>query len=257
MMSNQFKISWPRIIAEGSAIVVSILLAFWIQAWWESRQAHSAEQIILAALSVELRSLAEEYDARRQYINALRESGRTMIIASGNPNNRLSDEEMDSLLGDLTWYTYPNPFQTPELDSLISSGDISLISNFSLRRRLAVLPASLDELRHAFEKSYNFFNNEFMPYLARAASLPQIYDVSIYQPGNQSIQYPKTSVYERNVKRSHQSLLENVEFQNMLTIRLGNFDEILEYYSRTTKESIDESLKLIDSELAGKHGETD
>src|SRR5210317_918618 len=115
MMSNQFKISWPRIIAEGSAIVVSILLAFWIQAWWESRQAHSAEQIILAALSVELRSLAEEYDGRRQYINALRESGRTLLIASGNPNNRLSDEEMDSLLGDLTWYAYPNPFQTPEL----------------------------------------------------------------------------------------------------------------------------------------------
>jgi hypothetical protein len=31
-------IPWPRILAEGGAIVVSILLAFGIQAWWEGAQ---------------------------------------------------------------------------------------------------------------------------------------------------------------------------------------------------------------------------
>jgi len=31
-------VHWPRILAEGFAIVVSILLAFGIQAWWEGRQ---------------------------------------------------------------------------------------------------------------------------------------------------------------------------------------------------------------------------
>ena len=31
-------IPWPRILAEGVAIVVSILLAFGIQAWWEDSQ---------------------------------------------------------------------------------------------------------------------------------------------------------------------------------------------------------------------------
>ena len=96
-----------------------------------------------------------------------------------------------------------------------------------------------------------------MPYLARKASLPQIYDVSNHEPGNPSVQYPETSVYSRDVKRSHKPLLEDVEFQNLLTIRLSNFDEILEYYSRTTAETINESVKSIDRELAGKHGISD
>jgi hypothetical protein len=30
-------IHWPRIIAEGTVIVVSILLAFWIDAWWQGQ----------------------------------------------------------------------------------------------------------------------------------------------------------------------------------------------------------------------------
>jgi hypothetical protein len=34
-MSEDLKIPWARILAEGGAIVISILLAFWIDAWWQ------------------------------------------------------------------------------------------------------------------------------------------------------------------------------------------------------------------------------
>ena len=36
-MNKTQKVPWPRIVAEGTAIVTSILLAFWIQAWWDDR----------------------------------------------------------------------------------------------------------------------------------------------------------------------------------------------------------------------------
>lgn len=256
-MSNKFEISWPRIVAEGMAIVVSILLAFWIQAWWENRQAHADERIMLTVLSVELKEFTENYDGGLQYVNALRNSGRELMIATGNPNNPLSDEEVDSLLANLTWYVQPYGIMTPELDALISSGDMSVISNFSLRRRLAVLPAYLNQIRRGFEKSYDFFNGEFMPYLARNTSLPQIFDVSLSQPGNPNPQYPGDFKYERNSKQSHKSLLENKEFRNMLTIRLGNYDEIIDFNSIGIRERITESVELIDRELAEKYGLTD
>ncbi len=49
-MSKVREIPWPRIFAEGTAIVVSILLAFWIQAWWQERADRADEAASLARL---------------------------------------------------------------------------------------------------------------------------------------------------------------------------------------------------------------
>ncbi len=54
-------VPWPRIFAEGLAIIVSILLAFGIQAWWEDRQQRQEERILLAGLLVDLRDDSTDY----------------------------------------------------------------------------------------------------------------------------------------------------------------------------------------------------
>ena len=48
------KIHWPRILAEGTAIVVSILLAFAIDAWWEDRKEADIQLAQLQSLLGEL-----------------------------------------------------------------------------------------------------------------------------------------------------------------------------------------------------------
>ncbi len=53
LMANTNNIQWKRISAEGAAIVVSILLAFTIEAWWEKYQDRSEEQGILLGLKSE------------------------------------------------------------------------------------------------------------------------------------------------------------------------------------------------------------
>ena len=53
-MSKFREIPWPRIFAEGAAIVVSILLAFWIQAWWQERVDRADESASLARLGRDL-----------------------------------------------------------------------------------------------------------------------------------------------------------------------------------------------------------
>ena len=46
--------TWRRGVAEGCVIVASILLAFWIDAWWDSRQARELETEALSALAEEV-----------------------------------------------------------------------------------------------------------------------------------------------------------------------------------------------------------
>jgi len=52
-MENSNNIQWKRISAEGAAIVVSILLAFSIEASWDDYQDRGEEQGILLGLKSE------------------------------------------------------------------------------------------------------------------------------------------------------------------------------------------------------------
>ena len=58
-MAYTNQIQWRRISAEGAAIVVSILLAFSIQAWWDDRNEVKLEQRILKVLLVEFEQNGE------------------------------------------------------------------------------------------------------------------------------------------------------------------------------------------------------
>ncbi len=52
-MSTDSNIAWGRLVAESAAIVVSILLAFTIDAWWADRKDRVEEVRILEALKAE------------------------------------------------------------------------------------------------------------------------------------------------------------------------------------------------------------
>jgi hypothetical protein len=56
------QVPWLRILAEGFAIVVSILLAFGIQAWWEDRQERAVEAALLTGLVEDLRRDSADYE---------------------------------------------------------------------------------------------------------------------------------------------------------------------------------------------------
>jgi len=58
-VAEQQEIPWKRVAVEATAIVVSILLAFAIDAWWDDRKERSANNEQLARVSAELRANAE------------------------------------------------------------------------------------------------------------------------------------------------------------------------------------------------------
>ncbi len=66
-MANSNNIQWKRISVEGAAIVVSILLAFSIQAWWdeyqEERQLHEILEALEEAFSGNLSQINDSIEA--------------------------------------------------------------------------------------------------------------------------------------------------------------------------------------------------
>ena len=56
------KISWRRILVEGLVIVVSILLAFGIEAWWQERGDRTAELEALVGLHAEFTAIRERLE---------------------------------------------------------------------------------------------------------------------------------------------------------------------------------------------------
>ena len=92
-------IPWPRIFAEGFAIVLSILLAFGIQAWWEERQDRAVEQALLTGLVEDLRQDSADY-AGFAAVYRDRVTGADFLLSLGNqdssgePGSGTSGEEM-------------------------------------------------------------------------------------------------------------------------------------------------------------------
>ena len=124
-----------RTLAEGTAIVVSILLAFAVQAWWEGRRELDELEAMLALLDDEVTRNVEvletAIDAHRQLmstIDAINQAG--------------------------SWYGVANPFIPVEvfnpddgaLEALTASGLVGQVADLELRVLISSLPGLVADL---------------------------------------------------------------------------------------------------------------
>ena len=248
-MNEIRKTLWTRIFTEGSAIVVSILLAFWIQAWWESRQDRSHERVILSTLLIEFQGMRDSLDWDTRFNEAIRDSIRKLTKASIGPENLLSDAEIDELLADLGWNQDLSTWAAPELSSVISNGDLALVTNLKLRQELGTWPIKLGFVRSTMQRDLEFFANRQMPLFAELTSLAQISNADSGTPGHPDDLYDGGRKIELGKTISHAALLPNRQFQNMLVERDQAITDILSFGFENMKESLDETMSLLEQEL--------
>jgi hypothetical protein len=130
-------IPWPRILAEGVAIVVSILLAFGIQAWWEGRQERVQEQEILAGLQRELQEISDVIDEDLRDTEAAQSLLRTFLAMTPDQASRIPpDSAYFTVLLPIT-RAYAQPRPRGFIDATVSSGKLGLIRDASLRAALS------------------------------------------------------------------------------------------------------------------------
>lgn len=157
--------AFARFAIEGFVIVVSILLAFALDAWWDARVEASEEQSLLARLDAELVAtdsvLAESETSHRSIAEA---AGTLRELTGPDPRPAVSRDSILRLITVAVGGVSANP-PTGVIDAAISSGQIGIIENDELRIALAGWPAVLADLHENEQQVRDVLFSRFIPYL--------------------------------------------------------------------------------------------
>ena len=139
-------IPWPRILAEGGAIVISILLAFAIDAWWQERSDRAREEAAIHRLIVEYQTnLARLTEDKLDHQNVLAATNQLLDMIGPDPAAVEDEDAMAQIL----IHCLTNPVLEPRLgttNSLIASGEIRLLEDNEIQSKLTEWPMLAQEL---------------------------------------------------------------------------------------------------------------
>ena len=139
------KSSWKKPIVEGLTIIVSILLAFSIDAWWSDHVQRQEIHSAMEALHADFVGVVDELDRASRPNMRRRDAAIYLRQASRNELESLSSDSLQTLLH-YTMIMATVDAKTATLNGLISSGRLSLISDQKLRDGIADWHQSLNDL---------------------------------------------------------------------------------------------------------------
>ena len=129
-MNEPQAIPWKRIIVEATAIVASILLAFAIDAWWESSKAAEDEIESLGLILRDLRETQVQLDSYLQFVEIASQSAFSAYrdLSGDGPYERQKTREA-LLRVDRVTVRIPKAAYT----DILSTGNLRVISDRGLR----------------------------------------------------------------------------------------------------------------------------
>ena len=160
--TSQSGIPWVRLIAQGVSIVASILLAFAIDAWWQSRLEDKAVREILVSLHEEFTVHQATLEAEKAFW-AVQEASVARLLRLFQSGEVPEPAVMDTLTLALTWMHTWDPASGAH-DALIASGSLELIENIDLRNNLMKWQSRVDEVRDNELIARELNLNTIMPY---------------------------------------------------------------------------------------------
>jgi hypothetical protein len=209
------ELPWLRIFAEGVAIVVSILLAFSIEAWWQLQSDEEQERELLQALLDDFTSTKEEIPNWRGFHIAVESSTKSLLNSALSNDSSLTGDKLPRLISNITWFDRDSHFVTGALNSLVNGGDLSRIRDDTLRRVLADWPSQIESAEAMQRQDYEFFVDVLTPFLRANANLPQLASEGSVRPGEPQTVFPRIEA-DMTGESTLDQLLENQEFQNIL-----------------------------------------
>jgi hypothetical protein len=248
-MKQADSIPWKRVSVEGAAIVVSILLAFSIQAWWDDRKEFEDERAVLEALLEEFKAKKETLRIRLSFNEAILKSATTLVRASVEPGHSISSAEIDRHLATFWWYNVSTQWDTPVLSALISGGHLTSITSPDIGIGLARWSAEFGVIKQRVGRDEEYFKNVLMPFLQKNASLPQVYPLVQTMPGQgtDAVSMPGWQVAE---PADNTHLLTNKLFVNILTEKVDRHLSILDLSFAGLDSKLDQTINLLEAELS-------
>jgi hypothetical protein len=225
-------------VAEGVAIVLSILLAFGIQAAWDARtermEIREALETLLAEFGLHHTGLQENLILHHLYLD----SGlRLLSIATGSVPLP-PDQVMDSLLYRV--FVNASSFNASHgaLDALVASGQLGSLQNVELRSLLASWPGLLRDSVEDEEYVFRDVQERLTPFInSRIATR------NIFAADGSGSDLPR-----RTDSADLSRLLSDVEFDNLVSYRVLS-ERIMIGENQRLEAAINRIISLIESEL--------
>lgn len=214
-------------LLEGVGIVLSILLAFGIDAAWQNHQENQEEARLLLALRDEFRVNEQRVAEAINFHRALRATGDSIISEARTP--RRSAADFDRLLVDLTWWGGFIVFESASLDAVVLGGKLDLIRNEELRRLLTGWRGALDQAARQEAQEFVHYHEVWLPVLRGKTNLAQVGNAALGVPGNED-PYWFGPVPDAGSSLDHRPLLQDRALLNAVTEKLWIEDSVLREY---------------------------
>ena len=228
-------LQWRSALLEGFAVLVGILLAFSIDAWWDLRSQRLEGRSYLAAMRTELianQSLVEEdLDSLRRWVDESRGFLETVVAPGAQP----SYDEVSRMV----WLTGPyrtHPLPRAALDDLISSGGFQSIENAELRRALASYQRALERDALEQEDVRDLFQQFVQLYHIEEGSFTEF-------PWEPYAEVPESAV---TFRLPVEAFASNRVYANILIVRILDYSNLRESHREVLRQ-IDGSLQLMGS----------
>lgn len=200
-------------IGEVVLVVIGILLALQVNNWNEKRKLIKEEKKTLLSfhneVSNNLNILERSIVEKQKIIEANNE-----ILKYIGPNEKwLSEKSLDSLMYHITvsgWIFVP---EDGVLNEIINSGKLSIIQDEKIKNEVASLPQLLSLILEEDRLYRDDLHQYFLPFLSKNYKLRNI------TSHRELLEHSKSDLGISKFKNNSAELLNNPEFENILTIQ--------------------------------------
>lgn len=158
-------VRWKRLSIEAVAIVASILFAFAIDAWWDERKERQYEQDTLLGLESEFTehrsTIDRQISTHKRLLGAVGYLMQAFQSGTYSTSKMSLDDAINRMLVPIT-----TDLGSGVRDSLISAGQIEILSNLELRYAISAWDSVLDEVIDGQIFSRNLVRENFIPLLS-------------------------------------------------------------------------------------------
>jgi uncharacterized protein DUF6090 len=215
-------------------VVVGILIALSINTWNEQRKNNSKEKSILEVLKLEFIANRENLAIAINLHKESTESGYEMIAYFNQDISEIPQDKLDLLLLTATETDSFDP-RKGQLNSIISSGQINLISN----QELTILLSSFEDMINDTKEELEGINHLTEDFIAIGRSYLNWAEIN-------SLRYDAPS--NGSFKSNYKKLFKAIEIYNIVG-SLNAWREALNNEEDEQLKTIDRILVLIDYEL--------
>jgi len=210
------RIPWPRLIAEVGAIVVSILLAFSVDAGWSRYQEALQETALESRLAQELDRNLSQVQSGVLALESLYAHAEEMAALLGNSPNAALVAVSDSLIASFFFNPEWTSLETTTADGLEASGRIELFRDPEVSEGVALWAARRASVSMRQQVARTHFYERVLPHLSNEIDIAPF--VAIRDPYRESEGDPRAFPWEGAAGTT--ALRNSAQLRNLVSERI-------------------------------------